>query len=240
MLVKIIVRTTSSLVAALCIAASAACGNDSSPNSTSVSDEPEYAAITTFPLSLDPECRGSQQEIYDECGDQLVLFESALTEANAQNKTLLVSFGAEWCIWCHVFDKYIKGEAGKFTYTFGEPGDARAQTETLYERRDEATARKEAQALNSSIADNFVLVHIESDYAPCGWDVLDRAGAADYFDNWVPFIFVTDRNGTFVDQLPHGPIEERRDGMFDWYRGYDRSLMLGKLEEMRVSATQQN
>ncbi|MEM1086499.1 MAG: hypothetical protein AAGH90_02125 [Pseudomonadota bacterium] len=224
------------LAAALGISALSACGDGATSSQISVSEEVEYAAITTFPISLDRQCRGGEQEMYDECGDQMDLFESAMIKANSQNKTLLVSFGAEWCIWCHVFDKYIKGEAGQFTYTFGEPGDARAQTETLYERRDEATARKEAKELNEFIAENFVLVHIESDYAPGGWDVLDQAGAANYFDNWVPFIFVTDRSGAFVAQLPHGPIEERRDGMFDWYRGYDRPLMLSRLRNMRESA----
>ncbi|MEL8056259.1 MAG: thioredoxin family protein [Pseudomonadota bacterium] len=235
-MLKLLSRQFAFLAVFFVAALAAGCDGSSFDNET-ISKQPKVSEITSFPISLDAQCRGGEQELYDECSDQLRLFEDALVEARRQNKTLLVSFGAEWCIWCHVFEKYIKGQAGKFTYTFGEPGSPRSDTETLFERRDEATAIKQAEELNNYFAANFVLVHIDAEYAPQGWDVLEQMNASSYFDNWLPFIFATDDKGMFVAQLPHGPIEERRDGIFDWYRGYDRPLMLEKLRNMRMQAS---
>jgi len=90
---------------------------DSQP--TSGISEKEIAAIqiTSFPEQIDRNCRNGKAKIYDECSDQIDLFEAAQSKAQAEGKITLVSYGAEWCIWCHVFDAYIHGQLDKFTYT---------------------------------------------------------------------------------------------------------------------------
>lgn len=94
------------------IALLAACSQDS---------ENLPRAYVSFPERIDPQCRNGKARVFDECGDQLALFTAALAKANSEGKTLLVEYGAEWCIWCHVFDAHISGEHGEFRYTYGLP-----------------------------------------------------------------------------------------------------------------------
>src|SRR5215467_14534017 len=81
---------------------------DLASTSAPVPSVPHYD-ITTVPAELDRACRRGRAKLYDECSDQLSLFETATTRAVAEGKVPLVSYGAEWCIWCHVFERYIHG-----------------------------------------------------------------------------------------------------------------------------------
>jgi len=63
------------------------------------------ASVISYPETLDPDCRDGRAKLYDECGDQLALFDEAFARAQAENKILFVNYGAEWCVWCHVFDR---------------------------------------------------------------------------------------------------------------------------------------
>ncbi|NNE23548.1 MAG: hypothetical protein HKN11_13145 [Rhizobiales bacterium] len=54
------------------------------------------AGIAKLPTHFDKNCRRGRAKLYDECGDQRVLFASALKRASKEGKVLLVSFGAEW------------------------------------------------------------------------------------------------------------------------------------------------
>lgn len=45
------------------------------------------------------------QASYQICADQMAIFTKALAEARAQNKMLLVTFGATWCPWCASLQK---------------------------------------------------------------------------------------------------------------------------------------
>lgn len=63
----------------------------------------EGGLVESFPKALDKDCRDGRAKTYDQCGDQFALFEEAFATAQAQEKVLLVSLGAEWCFWCHVF-----------------------------------------------------------------------------------------------------------------------------------------
>src|SRR5262245_17695652 len=74
----------------------------------------EALPVSSFPTRLDPSCGGRPARTYDECGSQIYIFHGALEEARATGKTLIVSCGAEWCVWCHVFDSHVHGEAGRF------------------------------------------------------------------------------------------------------------------------------
>ena len=59
--------------------------------------------VTSYPKTLDETCRDGRAKTYDQCGDQFAMYQEAFDDAQEQDKVLLVSLGAEWCVWCHVF-----------------------------------------------------------------------------------------------------------------------------------------
>lgn len=192
------------------------------------------APITTIPEKLDKNCRRGRAKVYDECSDQWLVFEAAAKRAATENKVLLVSYGAEWCIWCHVFTKYIHGDKTRFEYTYGAPEEPEERsTSTIYER-EKRDVSGEAASLNAYVARSFVVVHIESYYAN-GNDVLKRTGAAPFAGTWIPFIFTVDRSGRYAAHLEHDIVQLRRDTE-DWYRGYDRRKLMIELQKMHDAA----
>ena len=175
-------------------------------------------------------------KLYDECLDQSRIFEAAKQLAAAENKVLLVSYGAEWCIWCHVFAKYIHGETTRFEYSYGRPDAPEArQTSTIFER-EERDVKADAAALSAYVARSFVVVHIEGQYAPNGAAVLEKTGAAPFMNYSIPFIFTVDRRGQYAAHFTNEPVEIRRD-TDDWYRGYDRRKLLAELQRMHDTAS---
>lgn len=149
---------------------------------------------------------------------------------------LLVSYGAEWCIWCHVFVAYIEGKSDKFTYTYGSPDEPDTrETSTLRERAKTSPAAA-AAALNTFVAKSFVLVHIDAQYAPGGATVLEQTGALDHYSNSIPFIFTVDARGRYAGRLVDKEVQIRRDSMIDWYRGYDRTKLLNALIALQNQA----
>ena len=193
--------------------------------------------ITMLPDRIEPSCRAGQATLYDECGSQTKLFRRALSRASAEGKTLLVSYGAEWCIWCHVFEQYIKGEHTRLTYRFSEPGEERMEEVTLSER-PVSDPSAEAAALNAFVAETFVVVHIEDYHSADGYDVLIASGADAAYAGGLPFIFTVSADGRYAAQLESTEVETRRDGFIDWYRGYDRPSLMAALTEMDRAARQ--
>src|SRR5262245_44629331 len=192
--------------------------------------------ITIVPSKLDKACRRGRATLYDECSDQLGIFEAAKQLAAAENKVLLVSYGAEWCIWCHVFAKYIHGETTRFEYTYGHPDAPEVrQTSTIFER-EKRDGKADAAALNAYVARSFVVVHIEGQYAPNGAAVTEKTGAAAFMSNAIPFIFAVDRRGQYAAHFKSETVEIRRD-TDDWYRGYDRRKLLAELQRMHDTAS---
>jgi hypothetical protein len=189
----------------------------------------------TYPEKLDPACRDGSARIFDECGDQLGLLEQARARAKSENKVLLVEVGAEWCIWCHVFDAHINGEVDRFRYTYGSPDEPEARYTTTFEEGAWADAEA-ARQLRAFVAENFVVVHIDIENAPNGSAVLDATASRDHFPGGIPFVFTVDESGQFANRFKHDPAERRRDETLDWYRGYDRRNMLAQLAAMRESA----
>ena len=59
--------------------------------------------VVSYPEALDPSCLDGRAKTYDQCGDQFALYQQAFETAQAHEKVLLVSLGAEWCFWCYVF-----------------------------------------------------------------------------------------------------------------------------------------
>jgi len=189
----------------------------------------------TYPERLDPACRDGKATLFDECGDQVALFEAALARAKLEKKVLLVEFGAEWCIWCHVFETHVNGDHTTFDYTYGTPDDPDARyTATFREAR--GSDPELASRLRQFVADNFVIAHVDCENAPNGYEVLDRVAAAERNPRGIPYIFSVDESGRFARQFDHDAIEKRRDADDDWYRGYDRRGLLNQLTEMRDAA----
>lgn len=199
---------------------------------TVVQPIPAMMKLAIFPERTNPACGNGRAKIYDECGDQQILFDAAFSRAKADNKVLLVSYGAEWCIWCHVFDQYIAGRFEAFEYQLPE------ETRSMRERRTETMAQ-EATQLNRYVGDNFVVLHIESDNAPGGWEVLEATGADAHIENWVPFIFTVTSDGKFAATLDHERVELPTIPILMSYRGYDRVKLLEQLRQMADAARSQ-
>lgn len=192
-------------------------------------------AYVGFPAAIDPQCRDGKARMFDECTDQSVLFEQALSRAAADNKVLLVELGAEWCIWCHVFEAHINGEYDKFRYTYGRPEDPEARYTTSFEEGPQWSDAQAAGELRDFVAENFVVVHIDLQYAPNGMDVLSDTGAVEHYKGGVPFVFTVDRQGQAAGVFNHDTVERRREDA-NWYRGYDRRGLISQLTAMRDAA----
>lgn len=210
-------------------------GLSSSPDDVIETSALQGKPITTLPHLPMPKCRSGTAKLYDECTNQLKIFQEALARAHSENKVLLVSYGAEWCIWCHVFAQYVKGHTSKFTYTYGRPDapDAK-ETSTLHER-PKGDFSEEARDLNAFVSDKFVLVHIDAQYAPNGRAVLNKTGADRHYDHGIPFVFTVSRGGKYSAHMTSKRVEIRRDTL-DWYRGYNRAKLLNELSLMHSTA----
>ncbi|MEO9517774.1 MAG: hypothetical protein ABJH45_15455 [Paracoccaceae bacterium] len=193
--------------------------------------------ISTIPEEIQRDCRGGQAVLYDECGSQTMLLRDAINRAESEGKVLLISYGAEWCIWCHVFQQYVKGHHSTMTYRFSDPGDNETAEVTLDEKpATDPTAA--AAALTKFVAEHFVLLHIENFYSSDGYEVLNRTGADSTFDGGLPYIFTVDATGRYATDFKHSDIETRRDNGADWYRGYDRPALMAELARMEAAAGQ--
>jgi thioredoxin-related protein len=49
------------------------------------------------------------EDIYDVKADAAADIAAALVTAQAENKHVLLKFGANWCVWCHRLDKTLHG-----------------------------------------------------------------------------------------------------------------------------------
>ena len=186
--------------------------------------------IDIYPQTISGICFGGRAESYDECGDQTRHLTAAQARAEETGKTVLVMLGAEWCIWCHVFKNYLKGEAGFFEYTLeGEAG---------YNMNEFATDEDKAQAaeLAAFAAENFVIAAIEDQHSTGADRVLISTGAESEVINWIPFVYVLDATGQIAGRLPtfqeRPEMEHRREGVL-WYRGYNRPVLLEALKDLR-------
>jgi hypothetical protein len=212
------------LVLALGVALIVSC-SEATPTTASE----EMLPVRSHPASLDPSCGNGRARMYDECGSQVALLEQALAEARSTGKTVIVNYGAEWCIWCHVFDRHLAGETGRFTY----PVDG--EDVTLVERsgRDPLA---DARTLNAYASRNLIVLHVDGDNAPDGWQVLEATGADAHFRQAYPFVFSITPGGQFAAAFDDTRAERRRDTAGDWYRGYDRRELLAELQRMRQAA----
>lgn len=165
-------------------------------------------AITAIPADPQAICPMERARLYANCADQRTLFVEGLTHARAEGKVLLVSYGAEWCIWCHVIDAELSGLL---------PGDATPA--------EAATA----EALADFAAGNFVVVHIDADALTGAEEVLAATGAAPHYPGAIPFLFTVDDNGRFVAEFSTEAAQtEDRQGR----PVHDRAILLEMLRAL--------
>lgn len=188
----------------------------------------------SYPESVDPQCRDGSAKLFDECGDQVELFRTALARANAEGKVLLVEIGAEWCIWCHVFDAHINGDRERFRYTYGVPEEPDARYTRVFTEGEDSSVET-ADTLRDFVAEHFVVVHIDIQYAPRGYEVMEVSKALDSYSEFIPFVYTVDAAGNLARHFVQETAERRRDSG-DWYRGYDRAGMLEQLKGMYDAA----
>ncbi len=60
--------------------------------------------FTLFSVSV------SAQKLYDEKADWKQQFDNAFSQAQKENKHVLVQFGGNWCKWCLMFNKFINDD----------------------------------------------------------------------------------------------------------------------------------
>ncbi|MEM1438196.1 MAG: hypothetical protein AAF545_06115 [Pseudomonadota bacterium] len=195
------------------------------------------APVTVVPASVSKDCHGGVARIYDECSDQSELLAEALQLANASGKTVLILYGAEWCIWCHVFDKYVKGQSRRFKYQWQFPDGYEEQWDMR--ERENRQAEAQAKQLNEYVAENFVIFHLEYYFSPNGEAVLASTGFDAASVEVVPQVLVVDGRGTFVagmdDYSSISNLEVREDSGRE-YRGFDRPTLLRELVALREAA----
>ncbi len=192
----------------------------------SIADE----TLSIYPREISEDCFGGRAKAYDECGVQMDLLAAAMTEAEQTEKTILIVYGAEWCIWCHVFKSHVKGEYGEFAYSL--EGDEPLE---MREKVSEETIAL-AKELADYVKNNFIILNIESQYSDDGYNVLEETGAADAYAFYLPFIYAIDQSGKYTHELPSSDFEISNDFLFFLYRGYDRAIMLEELQFLREAS----
>ncbi len=183
-----------------------------------------------FPAEISQDCRGGLAALYDECGSQFDVLADAKAEAARSGRIVLVIYGAEWCIWCHVLSAHLDGQVGIFSYQFD------GQAALLME--GEGLDPEAAKALAAYVDETFVIAHIEGERAIDGDFVLRKTGAWEAYEKWIPFAYAL-KDGQFaagLGQTEHGQdLLIRREGPL-WYRGYDRAVLMQALRRMEAAA----
>lgn len=207
------------------------------PLSISASNESKYFEVETYPNNVSQTCRGGIARIYDECSDQSLFLNEAIKRGKETGKTVLVVYGAEWCIWCHVFDKYVKGHNKKFKYEWQyHDGD---NLDWRMKERGNKNAKADAKKLNKFVSEEFILVHLESYHSPNGAETARLTGFDPDSFGFLPVIFSLNKSGNYAshmlayDAIPGMEIRENsgRD-----YRGFDRNILLSELTKLRSIA----
>ncbi len=193
----------------------------------------EFLPVETYPTATSDSCRDGVARIYDECSDQAVILRQARESAAASGKSVLIVYGAEWCIWCHVFEKYVQGQSRKYKYEYEYEGEPQYWPMRERENKD---AEAQARQLNRYVADNFVIANIEGHYSPNGEEVLANIGYDTSNLAFVPLFVVLDNEGKYVGNMQSvnliSGLEVRVDSGEE-YRGYDRTLLLRELQKLR-------
>ena len=194
-------------------------------------------AVESFPKSLDTQCRDGSAKLYDECGSQADILKTAVEKAAQTGKTALVVYGAEWCVWCFVFDAYTKGHYREHYYAWER--DPKSD-KWVMEKKSNEGAYAEANRLNQFVADHFVIAHIEGDHSPDGASAIDSLGLSAADINFYPFIASLTNKGVYASHLFGYEVmkvdEKRKNKDGQTLKSFDRSLLLNRLQMLRQAA----
>ena len=148
------------------------------------------------------------RDVYASCRAQRELFQKARAHAVDSRKLLLIGYGADWCIWCKVSDRYLDGAVSK-----QEGGSA------------ESNARL-ARNLAEYVAETFVVLHVDSDKKSETAPLMQEIGAGRWVGPAVPVFVVLDPRSGAVEEAR---LVEAEKPASAGYVGYDRVLVLKEL-----------
>ena len=148
------------------------------------------------------------RDVYASCRKQGELFERARAHAVESKKLLLIGYGADWCVWCKVSDRYLDGAVSKH-----EEGSA------------ESSSRL-AGNLASFVAETFVVLHVDSDKKAETAPLMQGIGAGAWIGPAVPVFVVLDPLSGAVEEARLVEAEKPQSA---GYIGYDRVVMLKEL-----------
>lgn len=198
--------------------------------------EKQLLPISSFPKVIPVDCGDGQAKLFDECADQTEILNEAIVAAKQEGKHVLVSYGGEWCIWCHVLDRYFKGQFRTFDYQWRDSeGDI---SEWLM--REDITPKdvQNAIALSNYVANHFVIAHIDNSYAN-GEEAIAMTGLDPDSVYYYPYIIVLDNQGKYAGEMASSSaiegLEVRESGGQE-FRGYKRDLLLEQLKELKIKA----
>ncbi len=172
---------------------------------------------------------GHRQILFDLCRDQRDILAEAKAKAAKSGKIILISYGADWCIWCHAFEAHLLGQHGRFQYATDEG------PWLMQEKGRAETNAAAAMALQTYVAKTFVVVNISEEAGETALAVLQETQADTQFKGGLPFIYALDRKGKYARAIDSGDVEIRRDGR-NPYRGYDRMRLLRSLQSLAAAS----
>lgn len=197
----------------------------------------QFHDVEAFPKTLDSQCREGVAKLYDECGSQVEIIQAAVAKAAETEKTVLVVYGAEWCVWCFVFDAYIKGNYREHYYEWEHD---KTLKKWVMAKKSNQSARANAKRLNQFVADNFVIAHIEADHAPDGAEAMNSVGYLESNINFYPFIASLSKTGVYAHHMfAHQAMrhdEQRKDSDGNKLKSFDRVFLMNSLSELRKVA----
>ncbi|MBS0295863.1 MAG: thioredoxin family protein [Proteobacteria bacterium] len=161
--------------------------------------------LVTFPDAAQA-CGDDESHHYVTCRTQTEVLQAAMVRARREHKQVLVSVGADWCIWCYVSALYFNGWSDT--------------------RREPAAAgdRDDAIALADYMAPRFVVVNLNAE-APDLAPALEAAHIDQEQVRGYPSFFLLDAAGARFVDLDRASLPKAGD-----FRGYSRRGMLALLK----------
>ena len=160
--------------------------------------------LVTYPDAA-ATCGSRPDQQFVQCVSQTSVLAAAARRARTDHKALLVSVGADWCIWCHVIARYFDG----WTDDRIEP--------------PAAGTRADALDLAAFMRDSFVVVELNTE-APDISDALAAIRVDPRTINGLPSFYILKSSGPRFVDMERAELPKRGD-----FRGYNRKAVLGLL-----------
>jgi hypothetical protein len=152
-------------------------------------------------------CGADEGVRFVKCRPQKAILQAAIRRAAREHKRVLVSAGADWCVWCKVIDMYFNGWS-----------DARLEPAA-------AGSRQDALALARYVAQTFVVVEIDAE-APDALKTLRSVGIGVEHLEEIPAVFVLTPHGARFVDMQMAELPKQGD-----FRGYRRPAILNLLRQ---------